>query len=239
VRGFVRNYARLLHLDPDAVVAALPGVSTPSLDSPALHPTAPTMGELPATERSKPGWTPLGHTADPDRRHFGAAVYDTCASTAKQSACRARPRHRGSRATGDRVIATGRPVRRESGSRRASRQPACGSDRAPPPARARARCPALRPAMAPEIAAEPAGSTTLVLTFRGPSWTDVKDRTGSLLSQMNPAGQTQTLKGTPPFDLVIGNAYAVSLTYRGAAVDLAPHHSEGRSAPVAGMTRPS
>src|SRR6185436_16735320 len=57
VRGFVRNYARLLHLDADAVLASLPGASTPSLDSPALHQTAPTIGELPASERGKSSWT--------------------------------------------------------------------------------------------------------------------------------------------------------------------------------------
>ncbi len=58
VRGFVRNYARLLHLDPDAVLDALPGASAgPALDAPTLHPTAPSIGELPTTETHRPGWT--------------------------------------------------------------------------------------------------------------------------------------------------------------------------------------
>ena len=36
VRGFARNYARLMHLDPDAVVAALPDAdATSALDKPA------------------------------------------------------------------------------------------------------------------------------------------------------------------------------------------------------------
>jgi len=59
VRGFIRNYARLLRLDPEQVLGALPaGGAMPSLEAPTLHPTAPAMGELPTTvEPSKAGWT--------------------------------------------------------------------------------------------------------------------------------------------------------------------------------------
>ena len=58
VRGFVRNYARLVGLDPEHVLAALPGgAATPALEAPALHPTAAAMGELPTAERAKAPWT--------------------------------------------------------------------------------------------------------------------------------------------------------------------------------------
>ena len=57
VRGFVRNYARLVRIDAETVLAALPGADAPALDSPALQPTAPTIGELPTSEHAKPGWT--------------------------------------------------------------------------------------------------------------------------------------------------------------------------------------
>ena len=58
VRGFVRNYARLVRLDPDPVLDALPsGEATPTLEAPTLHPTAPTMGELPTAENAKAPWT--------------------------------------------------------------------------------------------------------------------------------------------------------------------------------------
>jgi len=58
VRGFVRNYARLVALDPELVLGALPGgAETPTLIAPTLHPTAPTIGELPTSERTKPPWT--------------------------------------------------------------------------------------------------------------------------------------------------------------------------------------
>jgi histidyl-tRNA synthetase len=58
VRGFVRNYARLVALDPELVLGALPGgAETPTLVAPTLHPTAPTIGELPTSERTKAPWT--------------------------------------------------------------------------------------------------------------------------------------------------------------------------------------
>ena len=65
VRGFMRNYARLLQLDSDAVLAALPeNVAAPSLEHPSLAPTPRPMGELPAEVHAKPNparWAiPLG-----------------------------------------------------------------------------------------------------------------------------------------------------------------------------------
>jgi cytoskeleton protein RodZ len=58
VRGFVRNYARLLKLDADAVLAALPGTgAAPALEAPSLHETAHSIGELPTAGGHRPGWT--------------------------------------------------------------------------------------------------------------------------------------------------------------------------------------
>jgi len=55
VRGFLRNYARLLRLDPDAVIAALPEAATPAAyEHPSLAPTPRPMGELPADVHSRP-----------------------------------------------------------------------------------------------------------------------------------------------------------------------------------------
>jgi len=57
IRGFARNYARLMHLDPERVLSALPGgASAPALEAPTLTPTAHTMGELPTTDRPKASW---------------------------------------------------------------------------------------------------------------------------------------------------------------------------------------
>jgi cytoskeleton protein RodZ len=57
VRGFVRNYARLLRVDADAIVAALPGHESGSpLDRPTLTPTARPMAELPVQYERRNTW---------------------------------------------------------------------------------------------------------------------------------------------------------------------------------------
>ena len=42
-------------------------------------------------------------------------------------------------------------------------------------------------------------------------------------ANMNPGRTTQSISGTPPLDVVIGNAADVTITWRGARVDLAPY----------------
>jgi cytoskeleton protein RodZ len=65
---------------------------------------------------------------------------------------------------------------------------------------------------------------TLHLVFGGESWTEVKDSRGRvLLSRINLPGTEQFLRGKPPFFLAIGNAVAVQLVYNGKSVDLLPY----------------
>jgi cytoskeleton protein RodZ len=61
----------------------------------------------------------------------------------------------------------------------------------------------------------------LLLGYRGPSWTEIRDRDGQvLIARLIPAGSEQAIRGVPPFDIVIGNAREVTLVYRGTPVDL-------------------
>ncbi len=77
---------------------------------------------------------------------------------------------------------------------------------------------------APAQAALPPGEKQLHLVFHKDSWVEVHDKDGKrIFSKLNPAGTEQTITGTPPFSLVIGNAAGVTLTYGGKPVDLAPH----------------
>ncbi len=73
-------------------------------------------------------------------------------------------------------------------------------------------------------AAAPAAEEAIALTFRDYSWTEIRDRDGRVvLSGMNRGGTTQNVSGTPPLDVVIGNAADVRVIYRGKPVDLVPH----------------
>lgn len=61
----------------------------------------------------------------------------------------------------------------------------------------------------------------VLLSFTGPAWVEVQDKNGKKIhSQNNPAGTQQVVEGVPPLSLVIGSAPNVKLTYKGQSVDL-------------------
>ena len=75
----------------------------------------------------------------------------------------------------------------------------------------------------PAPAASP-GDGRLRLTFRGAAWVEITDGRGNvLLSRTHPGGSNVEVAGKPPFNLVIGNAPEVRLTFNGRDVDLVPH----------------
>lgn len=62
------------------------------------------------------------------------------------------------------------------------------------------------------------------LVFGGESWAEVTDGRGKLLlSKINPRGSEQVLRGAPPYSLTIGNAAQVKLVYNNKPVDLGPY----------------
>jgi len=69
-----------------------------------------------------------------------------------------------------------------------------------------------------------AASPTLRFQFAERSWVEVVDANRQLLhSGENPGGGQLTLTGRPPFEIVIGNAGKVTLTYGDKLIDLVPH----------------
>ena len=60
--------------------------------------------------------------------------------------------------------------------------------------------------------------------FAQASWVEIRDRDGRrIFSQFNPAGTEQVVSGLPPLTLVVGNAKGVNLSYNEQPVDLGPH----------------
>ncbi|WP_374421681.1 helix-turn-helix domain-containing protein [Chromobacterium sp.] len=78
------------------------------------------------------------------------------------------------------------------------------------------------PAAKPQASAAAAASGKLVLTVKdAEAWVSVVDATGKkLVFQTLQPGSTQEAVGTPPFKLVIGNAAQVAVNFNGQAVDL-------------------
>ena len=82
---------------------------------------------------------------------------------------------------------------------------------------------AAEPPSAPPTPAQPEQppATEVVLRFSGPCWVDIRDssRKFKLFGEMK-AGDQQVLAGTPPYSILLGNAAAVEVTIGGKPFDL-------------------
>jgi cytoskeleton protein RodZ len=67
----------------------------------------------------------------------------------------------------------------------------------------------------------PAG--VLNFEFGAESWVEIRDASGRMVHrQLNTPGSQVEVTGQPPFDLVVGNAAQVRMTYNGRPIDLEP-----------------
>ncbi len=205
VRGFVRNYARLLELDADALadMVDLPQVSRPASAA------VPRSRNIPFPERRPANWRPYALVL---AMLIGAVVlfelYFSAPPVVMVSTVSPQPVS---------VPATPAPM-----------QPVAPVDPLPQaPSPAEPAAPALAPAepAAPQApAAKTAGTAELRFVFEIPSWVEVRDRNDRVLfSQLNPTGTEQQVQGRLPLSVVVGNARGVRLTYNGQPFDLAPH----------------
>jgi cytoskeleton protein RodZ len=76
----------------------------------------------------------------------------------------------------------------------------------------------------PAEAGAPAESDSVLrFDFGDEAWVEVKDGSGRMVHrQLNPAGSRLDIQGQPPFDLVVGNATQVRMHYNGRPIDLKP-----------------
>lgn len=224
-RGFVRNYARLLKLDPEPLMQALAGLhiaQPPELEVPArINTTMPEIGKV-------------------ERRDYAAAFsglvlvlvavlayfflpLDFWQSTLTALAPGGKPPvvtpdTAGATVAAD-VPAPALPPP-ESAPLAAATAPS-----APLPEKSEQPAAAQAPeAGAPSRAANVSSASSasgLKLSFSQPSWVEIRDRSGEVIfSQLNPAGSQREIEGQPPFALVIGNASAVTVLYKGKPVEL-------------------
>jgi cytoskeleton protein RodZ len=234
VRGFVRNYARLVHLDPGAVIAGLPRVDGASpLDRASLTAVSRPMAELPVASvrrSSSARWLiPIVLLAIV----AAAGVYEFTRSPApsrRVSPENVAPSPNAPAPAGQTTTVLPNPLDSMKPEATApapekTNAPA-GATPAPSPPLADASSSGATsaPASAPATTAPPAtGNAPLLLTFREKSWVEVKDGNGApIFQQTGAAGTTQTVTGVPPFDVAIGNAAGVGVMFRGQPVDIAP-----------------
>lgn len=69
-----------------------------------------------------------------------------------------------------------------------------------------------------------AGARAIRLSFVRPAWVEIRDGRGqTVFSELGQAGSQRVVEGQPPFSLVVGNAANVSVEYQGKVLDLAQY----------------
>jgi len=227
-RGFARNYARFIQLDPDRVLALMPaGESAPALERPSFAAARRPMGEIPVERAAHRSFAPRVLFLLLALVAVGAAAYYAYVHKASEA------RREAAGVSGAESATTTIPAPQSltaAGSTTTLPNPVAAES--PTTATLPTGEAAPGPAGTPDPAATPAGGSAtaakasdaaLVLAFRGTSWAEVKDANGRVILQMTGgAGMTQTVTGTPPLELSLGNAPDVAVTFRGQSLDLAP-----------------
>ncbi|MDT8387006.1 MAG: helix-turn-helix domain-containing protein [Thiogranum sp.] len=76
---------------------------------------------------------------------------------------------------------------------------------------------------APQAAQEQGGPAVVKLRFLEDSWVEMEAHGRKLIVGTQRGGSERTVKAEPPISILVGNAPAVELSYRGEPVDLAPY----------------
>jgi len=196
-RGFIRNYARLVGLDPAPLLT--------EADSRLPHNVQPTPGLPPSADIPFPGRRPVKWY-----RYAVAALLLAVSGVVFEI-----------------YREDETPEVPLKPSLAATPPPAAVSPAPPIVAAAAATTSAAPADVAPSVhvkiesaVAEP----SLTFTFVQESWVEVRDGHGHrLLWQLNPAGTQQKVSGPPPLSLVIGNAGGVRLQVNDKLFDLNPY----------------
>ena len=216
VRGFIRNYAKLLQIDAEPLLKPTEHL----LPTPQVPEAKPCVAEIPSVSNKKNIWRSyavfvlfaslgvifLGYEwyreqAVQRTRPVPAAVKSPKSKppVAQITPKPANPAVPATPATPTYHVSTSSPV--------------MPSDSSLPEQTGEAK-----------PVAQQIRSSEIRLEFDQESWVEITDKNGrTIFSQLSPAGSTQTVRGYSPFSLVVGNAVGVRITYNDKPVDLQPY----------------
>jgi cytoskeleton protein RodZ len=210
VRGFIRNYARLVKLDPEELLRA----AGESLPQRAARPETPPSRDIPFPTAHVPRWPKYAMAAG--AIFCALAVYEFVWNEPEGAPKQA-------------VAVSPVPV-----------PPKPRSESPTSSAQAAGEARSAQPVIAVETAAAPAGESAAAsasaervpkpgekrvrLNFDRESWVEIRDRNERVIfSQLNRPGTTQEVSGLPPLSVVVGNSQGVRMTFGDQPVDLASH----------------
>ena len=209
IRGFVRNYARLLELDPDHLMSVLDNLKMPQ--APELEMSVGTPVSIP-------------QDGEVDRREYvrvlsglivlvlAVLAYFFLPQELLNSALSALKA-----ATQSRDVSTETVITSGSDAVKSTEVAVASPTTSVLPEGS-----AAPPLQSAHVSASAQTSTNVLqFSFAQPSWVEVRDRGGQIIfSQLSQADSQREIEGQPPFALVIGNASHVTLKYKGRTVDL-------------------
>ena len=215
VRGFLRNYAKLLGVDPQPLLRRI----EQEMPKPKVVEEPPPTQEsvMPTGERSR--WP----------AYFGVVATLIAALAAYEFGFNSPPEaETDGKAAPAQTTAPSVPASAPKAASTPAATPAPAATAPAPSAAAPSATgtpldPALSAGSGQNTAAAP-GARELYFKFDIESWVEIRDGNDKVIfSKLNRAGAEERISGTPPLKLVVGNARGVRLTYADKPVDLTPH----------------
>lgn len=229
LRGFVRNYAKLLNLDAAALLTHLADAA-PRSPAPGIVVPSQNIRFDPLGERLSNPYVKAAAFAVVAVGLAFAAIYwwlfirpAPPAATAKRPAAEQGPPQQ--------IAASSQPVPDVVSPTQAPTMeaPAEPPAKAAEPPKAESARVAERKAEAVNTAqnraaAAASGAATLRFRFKGESWVEIRDAQGKvLLSRLNQRGTEAEVAGRPPLTVIVGNAPDVQVLYNEHEFPLEPH----------------
>ena len=223
IHGFIRNYAKLLGLDPEPLIRATDSMlNPPQIATNSTNPPERAQPE-PAVRGKRPLWPLItallliaialsfyfGGQRSPEVGRSAPSVpaRDKGVPPAKSSSAEVKPRAESTPDTEPAAKLATKPAAKAE-TKPDSRVRVETADRAPTEA----------------AAAEAAGLVRVRMIFEQESWVEIKDRSGNtIFGQLNPAGSRRSVSGEPPLSVVVGHSAGVQLFVGDKNIDLAPH----------------
>ena len=236
IHGFIRNYAKLLGLDPEPLIRATDAMLNPP---PIVAPVArePEQGWSVGAQKKKMSLWPaavavvavgiamsiyIGGRRAPDaaRNAPPVAARDTPAPATKALA--------GPKASVE-AKSKADPKAEEIATKPAAKSDKNPETRPEPKTETKAestgrRVPVESGGAQAAQGAETGARMTVRMIFEQDSWVEIKDRSGNtIFGQLNAAGSRRSVSGDPPLSVVVGHAAGVRLFQGDKSIDLAPH----------------
>lgn len=207
IRGFVRNYARLLELDSDSLMRRLDEVQLQQ--TPRLEVSAGTSVSLPHAGSRVERRDRLAALAGLLLLGTAVLAYFYLPGEFWQEKLSVLLGSNASRVAPAPAPAPAVPVS-------VAPQVAAGES-----------VTVVAPQNATLLSDAPTTGRGLRFSFAQPAWVEIRDGRGQIIfAELSPAGSQREIDGQAPFSVVVGNAAQVTLEYRGRMVELAPRSKD-------------